>query len=304
MRQIATVANEREVTRLADYLLIRGIKTKIDPGENGWTVWAYDEDRVADARREVAEFLQNPGDPRYAAASDAARDVRVEAERKEERARRNVIDMRKRWSAPAGGRPLTLALIAVSVLVGIVTRLGEQREPVITKLSIASYWIQGGKVYWNELSDIRHGEVWRLVTPIFLHFSFFHLLFNMLWLIDLGSQIEFRMGTWRFGFLVLTIAAVSNWCQYEYGVFRDTGGPLFGGMSGVVFGLFGYFWMKGKFDPEFGVAFHPTTVMYMIGWMFLCMTGWVGPIANTAHVMGLVTGMVLGYAPLLWRRSV
>ena len=43
--------------------------------------------------------------------------------------------------------------------------------------------------------------------------------------------------------LVLVIAALSNLGQYF------VSGPNFCGISGVVYGLFGYIWMKGRFDP-------------------------------------------------------
>jgi len=46
---------------------------------------------------------------------------------------------------------------------------------------------------------------------------------------------------------------------------------------------------------------HPTTVFWLMGWFLLCMTGRVGPIANTAHTVGLAVGMILGIAPIFWR---
>ena len=137
---------------------------------------------------------------------------------------------------------------------------------------------------------LRHVEwVWRLVTPIFLHWGIIHIIFNMWWLRDLGSMIEARKNTWFLLLLVLVIAAVSNLAQYGY---KD---PYFGGMSGVVYGLLGYIWMRSKHDPGCGLFLHSTTVTMMMVWFFLCFTGMVGHIANTNHGVGLVTGMVWGY---------
>ena len=92
-----------------------------------------------------------------------------------------------------------------------------------------------------------------------------HLLFNMLWLKDLGSMIEARKGTSRCSSWSLVIGVGSNLGQ------DLVGGPDFGGMSGVIYGLFGYIWMRGKFDPASGLRLHPTNVVMMVGWFFLCL---------------------------------
>ena len=72
----------------------------------------------------------------------------------------------------------------------------------------------------------------------------------------------------------------------------------FGGMSGVVYALFGYVWMKGRYEPEQGMILHPSTVQTMLLWLVLCMTGFLGNIANAAHVVGLVAGILFGLARL------
>jgi len=66
-------------------------------------------------------------------------------------------------------------------------------------------------------------------------------------------------------------------------------------MSGVIYGLLGYVWLRGKFDPGSGLYLHPSTVTMMIIWFFLCLTGIVGSIANVTHAVGLGMGMAWGY---------
>ena len=68
------------------------------------------------------------------------------------------------------------------------------------------------------IEDIVHGEVWRLVTPIFIHFGPLHLLFNMWAMAALGSLIEYRRGTATLALLVLLSAVVSNLGEYLYEV--------------------------------------------------------------------------------------
>jgi GlpG protein len=155
---------------------------------------------------------------------------------------------------------------------------------------------------------VSQGEVWRLVTPIFIHFSIWHILFNMLMLYQLGSAIELRRGPMRYALLVLVLAIVSNLAQYYLGAYHPGDGwslpePSihFGGMSGVVYGLIGYVWMKGRYEPHLGLMLHPQTLTWAIVWFFLCMTPALQNVANGAHIAGLVTGIVVGAAPHLWR---
>jgi GlpG protein len=119
----------------------------------------------------------------------------------------------------------------------------------------------------------------------------------MLWLRDLGSMIEGRQSTGQLAVLVLTIAAGSNLAQFFY-----RGAPNFGGMSGVVYGLLGYIWLRGKFDPASGLFLHPSTVVMMLIWLVAGFTGVLGPIANFAHLAGLMMGVVWGYLSSLRHR--
>ena len=96
--------------------------------------------------------------------------------------------------------------------------------------------------------------------------------------------------------MVLVIGLISNVTQYLYH------GPNFGGMSGVAFGLFGYAWIKSEFDPDAGIFIPPRSVAMMLGWLVLCMTGLLGPIANAAHFAGLIVGILIGYGPVIRRR--
>jgi GlpG protein len=159
--------------------------------------------------------------------------------------------------------------------------------------------IDGGRIQFADVTfqSIGQGQVWRLVTPILIHFSVLHIFFNMWWLRDLGAAIEFHRGSGRFALLVLAIAVASNVAQFRMS------GPAFGGMSGVVFGLFGYIWIKSRTQPESGFYVHPNTAFWVMVWFFLCMTGTVGAIANWAHGVGLIVGLVIGYAPVLWKNA-
>jgi GlpG protein len=201
--------------------------------------------------------------------------------------------------------------------VALGTRLGDERTSLFQALVIAPFQFLGENlISWNGLEQVRHGQVWRLVTPIFLHFGLLHLLFNLFMLYQLGGPVEARRGSVRFLVLVLAIAVISNVAQYYFGNITRNGGhltfrpsPLFGGLSGVVYGLFGYVWMKARFDPGLGLMMSQNTVVILLGWFFLCLLGpyfdllapLIGHVANMAHAAGLAVGLAVGYVPLLWR---
>src|ERR1700733_10026017 len=56
------------------------------------------------------------------------------------------------------------------------------------------------------LPEIRHGQIWRLLSPVLLHMTFLQLFFSVFWLRELGSTIEDRQGALAFVVLVLVFA--------------------------------------------------------------------------------------------------
>jgi len=154
---------------------------------------------------------------------------------------------------------------------------------------------------WTGIERIEQGEVWRLITPIFLHFGWLHILFNLVWLYDLGGAVEMKKGTLFLALFIFVVALISCFGQWWMS------GPFFGGMSGVVYGLFGYVWMKGRYQPQQGMGLAKNTIIIMMIWLVVCMTGAFGDIANTAHVIGLLVGVAFGAGPHFfkqWRRQV
>ncbi len=303
MREIGTVPGEGEARRLADHLLARGIASKSSAGKAGWSVWVLDEDRVPEAAEELRSFVEDPDNPRYRESGRSATAIRRAAEEAEKAHRKATRDLRDRWEGPAWRKyPLTFALIAASVVAGLFTNLGQDSRSrafhalLFTDFSPKLEWKEfRPEVTWasHGLEEIRRGEVWRLVTPMFLHFGVIHLVFNMVLLKQLGGMIEFRRGTPRYAAIVIVSAIASNLGQYLYQS-RSTELIIFGGMSGVGYAVFGYLWMKGYAHPEERLGVNQNTVLTMVGWFFLCTTGFLGPVANAAHAVGLVAGMAFG----------
>jgi len=292
MRLIGYLSNEAEARQFVDFLYSRKIESHTDPSSDGrWEVWILDDENIETARELLGRFSLSPDDPTFQQAAQAAAKRRQRDEKKQAPKRVRFVDGRTIfYTPPVPIGTLSLILIVISVVVTVMTNLGEN-DRRIQPFAITRYMADGqygAPTTW--LPEIRHGQIWRLFTPMFVHFGILHLFFNMLWLRDLGSMIEARKSSWMLLLLVLVFAGTSNVAQY-----MQSGHPMFGGMSGVVYGLFGYMWMQSKFNPASGLSLQPQTVTLMVAWFFLCLTGLMGPIANTAHAVGAVMGIAWGF---------
>jgi GlpG protein len=301
MRLIGTLSDQHDAATLVDYLLTREIGAKAERGGDAWELWILDEDRVGDAKQVLADFQLNKSDPKYAAAAKEADRLRHERVEKALEAKKNLIRLPSSAARTRGRRPLTMLLLTASAVVFVLSDFGTKREGT-DRLRITEYRVtenreieQNWISYRADLPELREGQFWRAFSPMLIHSTIIHFVFNMIWLVEFGSQIEARRGTLIFALLVALASAAGNLAQFWWS------GPSFGGMSGVNYGLFGYLFIKSRYEPWLGFRLHQNTVFLMIGWFFLCMTGWVGPIANYAHLFGLIGGVVFAYAPIALR---
>jgi GlpG protein len=292
MRLIGHLTDETSARAFTDYLYVQGIENLLEHDKNdGWGIWISDEDKITRASDLLTAFRQNPTDPKYTKEAKGAAELRAQEQKDHNSYRKKLRNRRHlfRPLTPYGFGPLTFAMIAVSVFVFFLSRFSENLE-AIQGLFISSTMVETRSLSWHAIPpEIRHGEIWRLITPIFIHMGILHILFNMLWLRDLGSMVEGRQSSIHLLVLTLVIAACSNLAQYF------VSGPIFGGMSGVVYGLLAYVWIRGKFDPASGLYLHSYNVIMMLVWFFACLLNIIPHVANTAHAVGLVIGMAWGY---------
>jgi GlpG protein len=292
MRLIGHLADEAAARLFGDYLYVQGIANQLEHEKpDGWGVWVNEEDHVERAAALLEGFRKNPTDPVYRRQGKGAEELREQEQKDQEAYRKRLKNRRHlfRPLTPYGFGPLTFAMIAMSLAVFAWTGFGESFDPV------KSWFITDfgpGMVFDKSLPEIRHGELWRLVTPIFLHFGAMHIIFNLLWLRDLGSMVEGRQSTVHLLLLVLVIACCSNIAQWFYDK-----NPNFGGMSGIVYGLIGYIWIRGKVDPGSGLYLHSYTVISALVWFGACFVPHLFSfhVANGAHAAGLGVGMLWGF---------
>jgi len=288
MRQLVRFDSREEAETLGDALYADGIDNDVDRARDGaFQVWVHDETQLGRARDILELFEDAPDDPRFAEARRIAETKRKDEAREEKKSRHETVDVRTRWRRRSGPARLTIGLIVGSVIVAVLSRLGDD-DGFISQLTYASYELSGGYVRWHGIEDILSGEAWRIVTPIFVHYGAIHLIFNMYMLWVFGGRVELVQGSLFLLAMVLVVAVTSNTGQYFIG-----GSPTFGGMSGVIYALFGYMWIRGRYDPGSGYAVHRSTVIILLVWFVLGLTGMMN-MANTAHGVGLLVGVVWG----------
>ncbi len=218
-----------------------------------------------------------------------------------DRQHRSPVFVGGRWQPSPKHAPLVLSAIVVALLMVWVTSMGRN------ELSAALMMIDPRDFDWSTLagridalsSTLASGQVWRLLTPDFLHFSWTHIIFNSVMLWFLGSQIEWFDGRGRLLTLFVVTSIFSNGLQYL------VSGPLFGGLSGVVYGILGYCWLSQRKLPRF--QFPSALVTFAVAWMVIGFTPFtellgLGRMANEAHLGGFVSGVALALVLPVRRR--
>jgi len=298
MRFIGNLPDEKAALTFSNVLLALGIDHQMEHETGSWAVWIHSEDDCGRASAHFDEFIRNPSARELEAKARAGAVRRRISE--DDAAGARFFDGKEVLlrALPDGVGALTAVLAGICLLISLAAWAGYQ-ERVMDQLLITRITVDGRELRWDSsLPEIfKQGEFWRLLTPALVHFGVVHLMLNLIWLIDLGSAIEARQGTGRLGILFLTIGIGSNLAQTFLP--PELGGPNFCGISGVLYGLLGYIWMKGKFDPECGLALHPYTVVLMLVFFFLGFGNTFSNLfgftmANGAHAAGLVMGIAWG----------
>lgn len=185
--------------------------------------------------------------------------------------------------------PVTVSFAAVSIALFLLLNFTDAVD-LLHYLSFLPFDIVDQQLRFGDMGD----QYWRLITPVFLHFGWLHITFNCLWLWELGRRCEAVLGSANTLGLILVIAVASNCSQHLYG-----GPGLFGGLSGVVYGLLGFAWVAPLLQPAWRIQPAPVIMLFMVGWLVLGLLGVIqavglGAIANAAHIGGLASGALLG----------
>jgi GlpG protein len=270
MLMITSFTNPRVAQAFVDYMATQGIILTIQQ-HNQSDIWLADESQAGRVHKELARFQENPADPRYLAASWQSGQTNSGLHYR----RFPFIETLK-----ANAGPVTLTVLFACILVFILMNVvGDQTMMV---------WLA-----WPYDASVQF-EAWRYFSHALMHFSVMHILFNLLWWWYLGGAVEKRIGSGKLIVITAISALLSGFVQHQFS------GPWFGGLSGVVYALMGYVWLRGERDPESGIFLQRGLILFSLVWL---VAGWFDlfgmSIANGAHVTGLLVGLAMAFVDTL-----
>ena len=259
----------------ASYLQGHGISAQVERAGDLYLLLLDDPATLVDAQAHLALFVQDPLNPRYNTVAWQTGGLKPPAASTTPSPLFSV-----QWLGSLG--PVVKAVLIACVLIYL--------SPLLLGEGLYRAMLMPDSL------DVLMRQPWRLFTPMFLHFHILHIVFNLLWWMELGRIIERFQSSSQLVLVTLVTAGVSALAQFS------VTGPNFGGLSGVVYGLLGYLWLYGKVNPAAGYQLRKEIVWLMLGWLILCYVGFTGVIANEAHLGGLLSGCVLGALTGWWRR--
>ena len=191
---------------------------------------------------------------------------------------RDIEFARALWARPA---LFTKIILGLNIFIFIVMELAGGTTNSATLLAFGV----------KSNPHIDQGEIWRFVTPIFIHIGLLHLFFNSYALWMVGAQVEKLYGTARFLVLYVLTGVAGVVASYWYHPETPSAGA-----SGAIFGLFGVLLVFGyKYRSEIPAAFQQAVGKGVLPVILINLViGFTIPqIDNSAHIGGLLAGALL-----------
>ncbi len=148
---------------------------------------------------------------------------------------------------------------------------------------------------------VAEGEAWRLLTSVFLHSSFVHLALNMISLYFLGSFAEVTFGRGRFLALYFISGIAGGLAYLYFGPFTAPAVGASGAIFGLLGGVFGFALRRGTFSLQNPII----SQLLILTAINLFLGATIPNVSNTAHIGGLLGGLVYGwlFAPTVYSQK-
>ncbi|AOR62778.1 rhomboid family intramembrane serine protease GlpG [Pectobacterium wasabiae] len=264
--RVIALSNPRLAQAFVDYMRTQQVHLDMRPQGHEAELWLEDETQLSKVQEALEIFLRDPTNPRYLAASwqTGSMDTGIQYQR---------YSFLQTLKQKAG--PLTLSVMVVTIAVFILMQISGY-ESVMVWLAFPA--------------EGQQAQLWRWFSHALLHFSLLHILFNLMWWWYLGGPVEKVLGTGKLLVITLVSALVSGWAQSWFS------GTYFGGLSGVVYALMGYVWLRGEREPDGYLAMPRSLMVFALLWLVAGYFDILGmSIANAAHVAGLIVGLLMAF---------
>ncbi|MBT1451897.1 rhomboid family intramembrane serine protease GlpG [Glaciecola sp. XM2] len=264
---------EQPAQLLAAYLREQGIQCTVTAAESdqekGFMLLLFDESQKAQATSIAQEFLSNPRDPKFQKAAWETGEVSSSSgSMLGASSLPTITDLAK--------SPFTIGILLLNIFIYLASITGS-----------FDFWYNNLTIQYFDQLSANH-QWWRLFGPNFLHFSATHIVFNLIWWWIFGGQLERVFGTFSLVTLFVVASLFANISQLL------VSGPNFGGMSGVVYALFGFVWWIGWLRPSWGISIPNGFVVFLLIWLVVGYSGVLTvDMANQAHTFGLISGCLL-----------
>ncbi|WP_017754809.1 rhomboid family intramembrane serine protease [Calidifontibacillus oryziterrae] len=144
--------------------------------------------------------------------------------------------------------------------------------------------------------DVSNGEYWRIITSIFLHGGFGHMLFNSFSLVLFGPALEIMLGKVKFILIYLIGGIIANIGTYIV----ESANYLHLGSSSAIFALFGIYLYMVIYRKDLIDRMNSQVIISILVIGF-AMTIFKSNVNISAHIFGLIGGAAL--APIMLKNA-
>ncbi|MGK8666886.1 rhomboid family intramembrane serine protease [Staphylococcus epidermidis] len=172
--------------------------------------------------------------------------------------------------------PITYTLILINIVIWLCMILYLNRFSDVKLLEV------GGLVHFN----VVHGEWYRLISSMFLHFNFEHILMNMLSLFIFGKIVESIIGSWRMLIIYIVSGLYGNFVSLS---FNTT--TISVGASGAIFGLIGSIFVIMYLSKNFNKKMIGQLLIALV--VLIVFSLFMSNINIMAHLGGFISGVLI-----------
>jgi len=271
MIELGSINNPRAAQGFIDYMKSQGLDGELRSDDGQKVIISVAPEHFHQVKPLWQEFVANPHHARYQEAS---------------------------WQVGGTESPLSYQGQAFNIKARFKALSWLNRTVTLVSIAIFVAFLLGGFETIYMLLQFNPAQPLSWFTPAIVHFSAVHLIFNLIWWMTLGNDIEKRSGKLTLVGLFLVTAFISNWTQFLLV------GPNFGGLSGVVYGLLGFCWIYSLLNPKQPPLVTNSVVGFMLIWLVL---GFVNMLpvnmANWAHLGGLIGGMAYAFTTQFFNKK-